>query len=180
MENSELCIPAGSPIRKIAPSFLRYILTCFRLSLHAPPLLTRHLITREADIYWDIIVAMATPVSYTHLNGTIRAILDGTVFRAPIIVKGVQPSVRSWQKPIIIARHAYGDVYKNTELKAPAGSKAELVLSLIHIYIFKQGRLPSVQAVADRRLLQVNAVQQVQLVQPLHNFTMFSNNYTPL
>ena len=63
-------------------------------------------------------------------NGTIRAILDGTVFRAPIIVKGVQPSVRSWKKPIIIARHAYGDVYKNTELKAPAGSKAELVVTL--------------------------------------------------
>lgn len=60
-------------------------------------------------------------------NGTIRAILDGTVFRAPIIVKGVRPSVRSWQKPIIIARHAYGDIYKNTELKAPAGAKAELV-----------------------------------------------------
>ncbi len=63
-------------------------------------------------------------------NGTIRAILDGTVFRAPIIVKGVQPSVRSWKKPIIIARHAYGDVYKNTELKASAGSKAELVVTL--------------------------------------------------
>lgn len=63
-------------------------------------------------------------------NGTIRAILDGTVFRAPIIVKGVNPSVRSWKKPIIIARHAYGDVYKNTELKAPAGAKAELVLTL--------------------------------------------------
>ncbi len=63
-------------------------------------------------------------------NGTIRAILDGTVFRAPIIVKGVQPSVRSWKKPIIIARHAYGDVYKNTELKVPAGSKAELVVTL--------------------------------------------------
>lgn len=63
-------------------------------------------------------------------NGTIRAILDGTVFRAPIIVKGVNPSVRSWKKPIIIARHAYGDVYKNTELKAPVGAKAELVLTL--------------------------------------------------
>ena len=63
-------------------------------------------------------------------NGTIRAILDGTVFRAPIIVKGVQPSVRSWKKPIIIARHAYGDIYKNTELRAPANSKAELVLTL--------------------------------------------------
>ena len=63
-------------------------------------------------------------------NGTIRAILDGTVFRAPIIVKGVNPSVRSWKKPIIIARHAYADVYKNTELKAPAGAKAELVLTL--------------------------------------------------
>lgn len=63
-------------------------------------------------------------------NGTIRAILDGTVFRAPIIVEGVQPSVRSWKKPIIIARHAYGDIYKNTELQAPAGSKAFIKLVL--------------------------------------------------
>ena len=49
-------------------------------------------------------------------NGTIRAILDGTVFRAPITVKGIEPYVRSWKKPITIARHAYGDVYKNTEM----------------------------------------------------------------
>jgi len=62
-------------------------------------------------------------------NGTIRAILDGTVFRAPIIVKGILPSVRTWKKPIIIARHAYGDVYRDVELKAPAGSRAELVVT---------------------------------------------------
>ncbi|MDI9483712.1 MAG: isocitrate/isopropylmalate family dehydrogenase, partial [Bacillota bacterium] len=51
-------------------------------------------------------------------NGTIRAILDGTVFRAPILVKGIKPSVKTWTKPISIARHAYGDVYKNTEIYA--------------------------------------------------------------
>lgn len=62
-------------------------------------------------------------------NGTIRAILDGTVFRAPILVKGVVPYIPTWTKPITIARHAYGDVYKNTELKAPADSKAELVVT---------------------------------------------------
>lgn len=60
-------------------------------------------------------------------NGTIRAILDGTVFRAPIIVKGIEPTVRTWKKPITIARHAYGDVYKATEMKIPAAGKAELV-----------------------------------------------------
>ncbi len=62
-------------------------------------------------------------------NGTIRAILDGTVFRAPILVKGVTPYIPTWTKPITIARHAYGDVYKNTELKALAGSKAELCVT---------------------------------------------------
>ena len=62
-------------------------------------------------------------------NGTIRAILDGTVFRAPILVKGVVPFIPTWTKPITIARHAYGDVYKNTELKATAGSKAELCVT---------------------------------------------------
>ncbi len=62
-------------------------------------------------------------------NGTIRAILDGTVFRAPILVKGVVPYLPTWTKPITIARHAYGDVYKNTEMKAPAGSKAELCVT---------------------------------------------------
>ncbi|MBQ2932762.1 MAG: NADP-dependent isocitrate dehydrogenase [Clostridia bacterium] len=60
-------------------------------------------------------------------NGTIRAILDGTVFRAPIIVKGITPYIPSWTKPITIARHAYGDVYKNTEMQVPAGSKCEIV-----------------------------------------------------
>ncbi len=60
-------------------------------------------------------------------NGTIRAILDGTVFRAPIIVKGIEPYVRNWQKPITIARHAYGDVYKAAEMKIPAAGKCELV-----------------------------------------------------
>ncbi len=62
-------------------------------------------------------------------NGTIRAILDGTVFRAPILVKGVTPFIPTWTKPITIARHAYGDVYKNTEMKAPAGAKAELCIT---------------------------------------------------
>ena len=60
-------------------------------------------------------------------NGTIRAILDGTVFRAPIVVKGIDPYVRTWKKPITIARHAYGDVYKNTELSIPGPGKVELV-----------------------------------------------------
>ena len=62
-------------------------------------------------------------------NGTIRAILDGTVFRAPILVKGVVPFIPTWTKPITIARHAYGDVYKNTEMRAAAGSKAELCVT---------------------------------------------------
>ena len=60
-------------------------------------------------------------------NGTIRAILDGTVFRAPIVVKGIEPCVKSWKKPITIARHAYGDVYKGTEMKIPGAGKVELV-----------------------------------------------------
>ncbi len=60
-------------------------------------------------------------------NGTIRAMLDGTVFRAPIIVKGIEPYVRNWTKPITIARHAYGDLYKNTEMKIPGPGKVELV-----------------------------------------------------
>lgn len=62
-------------------------------------------------------------------NGTIRAILDGTVFRAPILVKGIVPYVSNWKKPITIARHAYGDVYKNTEIKVPGAGKAELVFT---------------------------------------------------
>ncbi len=62
-------------------------------------------------------------------NGTIRALLDGTVFRAPIVVKGIEPCVRNWEKPITLARHAYGDVYKNTEIKVPGAGKAELVFT---------------------------------------------------
>ena len=62
-------------------------------------------------------------------NGTIRAILDGTVFRTPILVKGITPYISNWKKPITIARHAYGDVYKNTEMVVAGGSKAELVVT---------------------------------------------------
>ena len=62
-------------------------------------------------------------------NGTIRAIMDGTVFRRPITVKGIDPNVRSWKKPITIARHAYGDVYKNAEMLVPCAGKAELVFT---------------------------------------------------
>ena len=76
-------------------------------------------------------------------NGTIRAMLDGTVFRAPIIVKGIEPCVKNWKKPITLARHAYGDVYKNTEMIIPGPGKVELVYtaedgtetrSLVHEY----------------------------------------------
>ena len=62
-------------------------------------------------------------------NGTIRAVLDGTVFRAPIQVKGIEPCVKNWTAPITLARHAYGDVYKNTEIKVPGKGKAELVFT---------------------------------------------------
>lgn len=62
-------------------------------------------------------------------NGTIRALLDGTVFRTPIVVKGIEPCVKNWEKPITLARHAYGDVYKNVEIKAPGAGKAELVFT---------------------------------------------------
>lgn len=62
-------------------------------------------------------------------NGTIRAILDGTVFRSPIVVKGIEPCVKNWVKPITIARHAYGDVYKNSEIRVPGPGKAELVFT---------------------------------------------------
>ena len=76
-------------------------------------------------------------------NGTIRAMLDGTCFRAPIIVKGIRPVVSNWEKPITIARHAYGDVYKNAEILVPGPGKVELVYSgddgteireLVHVY----------------------------------------------
>lgn len=62
-------------------------------------------------------------------NGTIRALLDGTVFRTPIVVKGIEPCVKNWEKPITIARHAYGDVYKNAEIKVDGPGKAELVFT---------------------------------------------------
>ncbi len=62
-------------------------------------------------------------------NGTIRAMLDGTVFRAPILVDGIHPTVRTWEKPITIARHAYGDVYRNSEMRVPGPGKAELVFT---------------------------------------------------
>ncbi len=62
-------------------------------------------------------------------NGTIRAALDGTVFRTPIQVKGIEPCVKNWEEPITLARHAYGDVYKNTEIKVPGPGKAELVFT---------------------------------------------------
>ena len=62
-------------------------------------------------------------------NGTIRAILDGTVFRTPILVRGITPFIPGWRKPITIARHAYGDVYKNVEAQVPAGAKAELLVT---------------------------------------------------
>lgn len=86
-------------------------------------------------------------------NGTIRAILDGTVFRTPIIIKGITPFIPTWTKPITIARHAYGDIYKNTEMKVPAGSKAELVITdengneqraLIHNFIGTDGIIQGV------------------------------------
>ncbi len=66
---------------------------------------------------------------YKSPNGTIRAILDGTVFRAPILVKGIEPMVPGWKKPITIARHAYGDVYKASEMKIPSAGKAEIVFT---------------------------------------------------
>ncbi|WP_024864589.1 NADP-dependent isocitrate dehydrogenase [Butyrivibrio sp. FCS014] len=62
-------------------------------------------------------------------NGTIRAILDGTVFRTPIMVKGIEPNVRTWTSPITLARHAYGDVYKNVEIRVPGPGKAELLFT---------------------------------------------------
>jgi isocitrate dehydrogenase len=62
-------------------------------------------------------------------NGTIRAVLDGTVFRKPILVRNIRPGVRNWTRPIIVGRHAYGDVYKNTEFKVPGPGRAELVFT---------------------------------------------------
>ena len=65
---------------------------------------------------------------YKSPNATIRSCLDGTVFRTPILVKGIEPCVKSWKKPITIARHAYGDVYKNAEMKIPGAGKSRVGL----------------------------------------------------
>ena len=62
-------------------------------------------------------------------NGTIRAMLDGTVFRAPVLVSGIEPNVKTWKKPIVLARHAYGDIYRNTEIRVEGAGKAELVVT---------------------------------------------------
>ena len=88
-------------------------------------------------------------------NGTIRAILDGTVFRAPIIVNGITPYIPTWTKPITIARHAYGDVYKNTEMQVPQGSKCELVCT------YKDGN--------EVRELIHNFDSSAGIIQGLHN-----------
>ncbi|MBE6871271.1 MAG: NADP-dependent isocitrate dehydrogenase [Ruminococcaceae bacterium] len=82
---------------------------------------------------------------YPSPNGTIRAIMDGTVFRVPIVVKGIEPYVPTWKKPIAIARHAYGDIYKASEAKIPDGAKVELVITddsgekRITVHEFKKG-----------------------------------------
>lgn len=87
-------------------------------------------------------------------NGTIRAILDGTVFRAPIIVKGIEPCVKNWKAPITIARHAYGDVYKASEMKIPGPGKVELV------YTSEDGTTESVL---------VHEFKSAGIVQGMHN-----------
>ena len=87
-------------------------------------------------------------------NGTIRAILDGTVFRAPIIVKGIEPCVKNWKQPITIARHAYGDVYKASEMKIPGPGKVELV------YTAEDGSTESVL---------VHEFNSAGIVQGMHN-----------
>lgn len=66
---------------------------------------------------------------YKSPNATIRSMLDGTVFRGPILVKGIEPYVRTWKAPIMLARHAYGDIYKNTEMNVGGPGKAELVFT---------------------------------------------------
>lgn len=88
-------------------------------------------------------------------NGTIRSILDGTVFRAPIMVNGINPVVKNWQQPITIARHAYGDVYKNVEFRVPGPGKA--VLS----YVSEDGNIQSNQTICD--------FEGAGVIQGLHN-----------
>ncbi len=87
-------------------------------------------------------------------NGTIRAMLDGTVFRAPILVKGINPFVSCWKKPITIARHAYGDVYRNSELKVDGAAKAELVVT------YPDGRV-------DRK--EIFEFKDAGIIQGIHN-----------
>ncbi len=87
-------------------------------------------------------------------NGTIRAMLDGTVFRAPILVKGIDPFVSCWKKPITIARHAYGDVYKNSEIRVEGKAKAELVVT------YPDGRV-------DRKVIQ--EFDDAGVIQGIHN-----------
>lgn len=93
---------------------------------------------------------------YKSPNATIRSCLDGTVFRTPILVKGIEPCVKNWKKPITIARHAYGDVYKNAEMKIPGAGKVELV------YTNERGE-------ETRELVQV--FQEPGIVQGMHNLT---------
>ena len=93
---------------------------------------------------------------YKSPNATIRSCLDGTVFRTPILVKGIEPCVKSWKKPITIARHAYGDVYKNAEMKIPGAGKVELV------YTNEKGE-------ESREL--VHVFQEPGIVQGMHNLT---------
>lgn len=93
---------------------------------------------------------------YKSSNATIRSCLDGTVFRTPILVKGIEPCVKSWKKPITIARHAYGDVYKNAEMKIPGAGKVELV------YTNERGE-------ETRELVQ--EFQESGIVQGMHNLT---------
>ena len=93
---------------------------------------------------------------YKSPNATIRSCLDGTVFRTPILVKGIEPCVKNWKKPITIARHAYGDVYKNAEMKIPGAGKVELV------YTNERGE-------ETRELVQ--EFQESGIVQGMHNLT---------
>ena len=95
-------------------------------------------------------------------NGTIRSILDGTVFRAPIIVKGIEPCVKNWKKPITIARHAYGDVYSASEMKIPGAGKVELV------YTAEDG--------TETREL-IHSFEEAGIVQGMHNTRASIENF---
>ncbi|WP_411677718.1 NADP-dependent isocitrate dehydrogenase [Caproicibacter sp.] len=95
-------------------------------------------------------------------NGTIRAILDGTVFRTPILVKGITPLVPAWKKPITVARHAYGDVYRNVEMAAAAGSKAELVVT---------------DAAGNEKRMTIHEFQSSGIVQGVHNLDESISNF---